>query len=529
MSQLGSIGRATVKGMVRAATDGPGGRCVRSGKGVRDMARRFRVLVVVSVTAVSGLGVLASAGAASGGTVRSVRVADSAAGVWGRAVEMPGLGALNQGGYAQVESVSCGSAGNCAVGGFYHDRPFHQQGFVALERNGLWGRAVEVPGLAALNQGGFAEVGSVSCVSAGTCAAGGIYEDRHGAGQGFVVSEQDRRWGQATEVPGLAALNRGGDARVWSVSCGSPGNCAAGSNYTSGGHAEAFVADERNGHWNQAIEVPGLTALSRPGNSRVEWMSCASAGNCAAAGYIYGQGFVVSERDGQWGRAIEIPGLGALNTGGAARVYSVSCGSPGNCAAGGSYVLAGDLGDGQGFVTVERNGRWSNAAEMPGRKPLTKGQYYATVASVSCTPQGPCTAAGNYNGIDSGGFVVTEKNGRWSKAIKVPPLGLPINGDLISSVSCPAPGSCAAGGSYLTNSGISYAFVVSEKNGRWGSPMKIPGLAALPGSQDGGTEVYSVSCAAPGICTAGGSLGLQAFVTQDGTRARHTRTTAVPP
>ena len=83
-------------------------------------------------------------------------------------------------------------------------------------------------------------------------------------------------------------------------------------------------------------------------------------------------------------------------------------------------------------------------------------------------------------------------------------------------MSCPAPGSCAAGGSYLTNSGISYAFVVSEENGRWGSPMKLPGLAALPGSEDGGTLVYSVSCAAPGTCTAVGNYALQGFVTQNG-------------
>jgi hypothetical protein len=185
---------------------------------------------------------------------------------------------------------------------------------VALERNGRWGRAIEVPGLGALNKGGFAGVGSVSCVPAGSCAAGGIYLDRHGHGQGFVATERNGRWGQAIEVPGLGALNRGGDARIWSVSCGSPGNCAAGGNYASRGHREGFVAAERNWRWGQAIEVPGLSALSRHGNSRVQAVSCASAGNCAAAGYAYGQGFVVSERNGRWGQAAEIPGLEALIT-----------------------------------------------------------------------------------------------------------------------------------------------------------------------------------------------------------------------
>src|SRR5580692_3923756 len=70
---------------------------------------------------------------------------------------------------------------------------------------GAWGRATEVPGLAALNAGERAETLSVSCGPAGDCAAGGSYEDRHGHLQGFVASEQDGTWGLAAEVPGLGA------------------------------------------------------------------------------------------------------------------------------------------------------------------------------------------------------------------------------------------------------------------------------------------------------------------------------------
>ena len=49
---------------------------------------------------------------------------------------------------------------------------------MAAERHGVWGKAIEVPGLAALNTGGDAVVNSVSCVSAGSCAAGGYYAYR---------------------------------------------------------------------------------------------------------------------------------------------------------------------------------------------------------------------------------------------------------------------------------------------------------------------------------------------------------------
>jgi hypothetical protein len=70
---------------------------------------------------------------------------------------------------------------------------FHEHGFVAVERHGRWVKAIEVPGLAALNKGRFAGVNSVSCASAGNCAAGGDYSEPHG--QGFVVSERNGVWG----------------------------------------------------------------------------------------------------------------------------------------------------------------------------------------------------------------------------------------------------------------------------------------------------------------------------------------------
>jgi hypothetical protein len=50
------------------------------------------------------------------------------------------------------------------------------------------GKAIEVPGLAALNTGGDGEVNAVSCVRAGTCTAAGDYTDRHHHLEGFVTS-----------------------------------------------------------------------------------------------------------------------------------------------------------------------------------------------------------------------------------------------------------------------------------------------------------------------------------------------------
>src|SRR6266487_4207865 len=141
--------------------------------------RTTRRVIVLAVGAIS-LSVAAAAIPAAFTWAGAV----TPAGSWRRAIEVPGLGALNKGRFAMVLSVSCASAGNCVAGGVYRDRRGHQQGFVVSQRRGRWGTAIEVPGL------GNAEVLSVSCASAGNCAAGGDYwVNRRGHVHGFVVSQ----------------------------------------------------------------------------------------------------------------------------------------------------------------------------------------------------------------------------------------------------------------------------------------------------------------------------------------------------
>jgi hypothetical protein len=443
-----------------------------------------------------------------------------AGGTWRTAIEVPGLGALNKGGDAGVSSVSCGSAGNCVAGGWYLDSPREQNGnyqaFVVSERNGTWRKAIEVPGSGMLNKGD-ARVDSVSCASAGNCAAGGAYEGVTGT-QAFVVSEQNGTWRTAIEVPGSGMLNAGGYARVDSVSCASAGNCAAGGFYTdlgNPGHFQAFVVSEINGTWRKAIEVPGSGALNAGGAAGVNSVSCASAGNCAAGGFYtdtdgfgHQQAFVVSERNGTWGTARQVPGSGALNTGASASVNSVSCGSAGNCAAGGFYF------DGswnyQAFVVSENNGTWRAAIEVPGSGALNAGGD-ARVESVSCPSAGNCAASGSYNDGNPNSsthrqaFVVSERNGTWRTAIEVPGSGILNKGAQGSaeSVSCGSAGDCAAGGFYNDGSGHQQAFVVSENNGTWRAAIEVPGSGAL--NTGGAASVESVSCASAGNCAAGGT------------------------
>lgn len=116
-------------------------------------------------------------------------------------------------------------------------------------RYGQWGLAVKISVPAAL-LALSPSIGTISCASPRNCAAGGSYETIPGEGntvyyQAFVVSEVGGRWGQALEVPGTAALNSGGQDAINSLSCRSPGSCAAAGDYADrSGHAQVFVVSE---------------------------------------------------------------------------------------------------------------------------------------------------------------------------------------------------------------------------------------------------------------------------------------------
>jgi len=475
---------------------------------MRGLMRRA-VVVAGAVVVLLGPAVgVASAGGTAAGPRLAAGARAGSGGTWGTAEELPGIAALNTGGDALVGSVSCASAGNCSAGGFYTDSSGHQQAFAASQVNGTWGTAEEVPGIAALNTGGYALVGSVSCASAGNCSAGGFYTDSSGGQQAFVASQVNGTWGKAKEVPGTAALNTG-NAQINSVSCASAGNCSAGGSYLTTVQTP-FVVSQVGGTWGKAKGIPG----SRGPDGMVFSVSCASAGNCSAGGTYTGssgqmQAFVISQAHGTWGTAKVVPG-----TGGSAEVLGVSCGSAGNCTAGGRYYDSS--GHQQAFVVSQVNGTWGTAKEVPGTAALNQGGS-ARIGGLSCASAGNCTAGGYYT--DSSGhsqaFVDSQVNGTWGKAKEVPgtatlSTGL---GAAITSVSCASAGNCSAGGSYSSSPG-GQAFVVSQVGGTWGTAEEVPGTAGL--NTGDRAAIHSVSCASAGNCSAGGSYqdsgNIQAFV-----------------
>lgn len=430
------------------------------------------------------------------------------AGTWRTAIEVPGTAALNKGGDATVMSVSCASAGNCAVGGVYADAARHGQAFVASEVKGLWKKAREVPGTAILNADGVAGVTLVSCASAGNCSAGGYYKDAEGHFQAFVVSETAGTWHSAMRFPGLAALEAGGSANLIALSCASSGNCAAAGNYVKGSlkGGGAWVVSEVRGRWHAARVLRAPSG----GGAFITALSCGAAGDCVVAGNYRtspqgGTAFVAKESGGRWHAAIQIPGLAALKTGDLADVGSLSCPSAGNCLAGGTYDDS-KLGQ-EVFVASEVKGAWQRAKEVPGSAALNKGGDDG-ITSASCSTAGDCAIGGfiEDGGAFAQGFVASQSNGTWHSAREVPGIALLDKGlgSGIDSVSCGSPGNCSAGGQYVKDPSADEAFVVNEVNGTWRAAEEVPGTAALNKGTDAAADVYSVSCVSARNCAAAG-------------------------
>ena len=472
---------------------------------------RQRALAAVA-GAICCVGSLAVTGMASAQAAPATSGSSGAASPWGKAIEIPGLGALNKGGFAFPSSMSCVSAGNCVAAGQYNGSA-GDQAFVVTESKGRWGKAIAVPGLSTLNKTGDLFEVSISCGSAGDCAVGGDYIGPRDGTFAFVASEHNGVWGKAIKVPGLGTLDtskkEGED--LTSLFC-SPGgsNCTAGGSYEVGSGSTlgiiAYVVSERNGRWGQAMPVSGLNPRQF---SRILTLSCASAGNCSAGGTLGGsEGFVVTEKKGTWGKAIMVPGLSALNTGDQAQVDQMSCASAGNCVAGGNYL--GSQDDEQAFVVSERNGAWGNAIDIPGLKALNVAGA-AEVHAISCPAPGDCTVSGTYEHTPTFGFqgyVVSEKNGKWGNAIEIPNLGrLNRGGDVeIAKVACTSAGNCAAGGNYAltrSNDSVNHAFLAIEVKGVWGKAAPVPGLSALASRE---SDVNAIACPPSGPCVAGGSF-----------------------
>jgi hypothetical protein len=206
-------------------------------------------------------------------------------GVWAPMEEVPGIAALSPLGEAGLTALSCGAPGDCAGGGVYLDASDNAQAYVINEVGGVWGSATELFATQELGSGVVSEVNSIACPSAGDCSAVGAYSDVAGNTQPFVVDETDHVWSRAIEIPGVQALNDNDGATLTTISCSVAGACSAGGDYTDAdGNSQAFLVNEANHAWTDPIEVPGTSTLNKGGMATIYQVSCSGDGSCGVQG-----------------------------------------------------------------------------------------------------------------------------------------------------------------------------------------------------------------------------------------------------
>jgi hypothetical protein len=167
--------------------------------------------------------------------------------------------------------------------------------------------------------------------------------------------------------------------------------------------------------------------------------------------------FIWEQVDGQWQEPQLVRSLGdGTELGADATLKALSCGSAGNCVAGGELTPAGGP---MPFFLLQRNGQWGDAQALPGFPEATSlstydgPKPYATVDRIVCSSGLNCIATGTFADTPIPSvFVSALIDGRWQKAEVVEPLGVP--GDLagqhlINGADCTNEGQCTVVGTSL--------------------------------------------------------------------------------
>ena len=351
----------------------------------------------------------------------------------------------------------------------------------------------------------------VACTSAGTCLAGGAYQDTSANEQSMVVAEADGRWGRARELRLPSDATAQPYSEVNSVACTSPRSCVAVGYYQfSTLEDHGFIATESGGRWARA-RAPLLPRNADTSlGSGLQGVACPWPGSCVAVGSYTDKAhhlepMAVTQVNGRWKRATEltIPADAAANPD--TFLVGLACPRRGYCAATGSYDVSS--GGDEGLGLTESHGSWRRGAEI--KAPSNANGQDTNVDSVSCVTAGSCVAIGHYEIRPSqyGAIAVTESNGRWGRPrliTDLPPGAATGSSPAVDGLACAAGAPCVAIGGYGPPGGNFLAMAVTRSRGSWRDATRI----RLPANAGAGALrqafLYSVACWAAGHCVAVG-------------------------
>ena len=413
---------------------------------------------------------------------------------------------------AAIKSTACPTQGYCvAVGDFASSAGATRTlPLVEVLSAGTWTDVpLALPAGATHSTFEAATLDAVSCAAPGSCVAVGNFADTSGGIVPMIAAATAGTWAAyAAPLPSGAATGPTVYAYLTSVSCPSAGFCVAAGQYDDATKQEQALVDTGSGPtWtaSTAPEPPGFST-GHTKYAELDSVTCPADGDCTAAGtYVTGghtSALLETLASGTWTATTGPVPAGA---GPRAHLNAVSCSGPGACTAVGWYTLNG--GGDDGLAETLAAGRWSASEVAIPSNALPAKTEYVTVTGVSCTAPGVCTATGEYMtptapNYDNGApLLATLSAGTWTAA-DAPLTGTAIKVGHLRTVSCSAPGVCTAVGAHTPGTTHPQALLETRSGGAWtGQSASLPfGTASGPVKSAGLT---AVNCMA-GTCAAGG-------------------------
>ncbi|MGB6572846.1 MAG: hypothetical protein WBF20_14315, partial [Trebonia sp.] len=193
-----------------------------------------------------------------------------------------------------------------------------------------------------------------------------------------------------------------------------------------------------------------------------------------------------------------------------AYVNDVACPASGTCVATGRYTDSSGVS--QGLLETLSGGTWTAVkAPLPGGADPAKAssQTGTFLTDVACTAVGTCVASGQYTDSGGGtqGVIDTLSGGTWTAAKAPLPGDAATSGQLASlwAITCQAPGSCLAGGHYVSQHGQPGYLTETLSGGAWtaaAAPLPADAAADQEWSKEQATSLGGVACRAAGSCVA---------------------------
>jgi hypothetical protein len=355
-----------------------------------------------------------------------------------------------------------------------------------------------------------AALSSVACPAAGACVAVGSYQAVGGEPVGLLLAQTAGVWNKSVAAKPPGGANSYPDVNLASVSCGSSGNCAAVGNYVDGSYnQQGLLINYRTGVWRTGVRVVLPAGAAANPQVTLNAVSCAAAGYCTAVGSYTGTAgnpvaFAISEGDWVWGavQALGLPaGTGATES---SSLAAVSCTAIGDCTAVGWYTDSS--GAIEGLLATQNSGQWAGGIEalLP---TAPAAQPNVTLSSVACSAPGTCAVVGDYDDANSSqqGLLLSQNGGGWTMGVEAPLPGnaLGTQAATLNSVACTGAGYCTAVGQYTDSNATFQGMVITENDGSWQQGVKAVLPATAASNQD--VTLDSVSCVAYETCVVAGN------------------------